>query len=457
VDRPERVARGVAWQSITWLGLLVPPRRLRSLECSALRPAAQISAQVAAVVSDLMAVAKPNGDMVRARVVGRFLRVASCVALAAVGTEWLAPAAVSAAWLSRQPDPAEIASLGGPYGDGCASGGESGHQVEPDPITHQPAGAAAQVMGSALTLPGEQTVILNLSVVGNFSEPPAWPAVCGPGALRVLLAFAGMDTSWKAGEYTGYGVTNYDDTGSWTVQGTWDAHGRDYMMYLALGVNPPTWGSPGHQKHASPGVMSLIGRHATADYRDLACVADWETKWGGLWAWDSSKGKHPFSCADPFEGVDATTVSQATFQRDIETEIGRYGVPALVAATEVLTTKAGTWALPSQVDTTSVNIGHHWISIVGYDSRYYYYVDTCPRFQTHCGGSPYAAGTYAGPPYAGAFTDRRGRFWDFSWRADPAQPMYKYAWRISKSDLWQVVNSYIRDSGGWKVVTAGGR
>jgi len=66
--------------------------------------------------------------------------------------------------------------------------------------------------------PYPQSYVLDTSVVGHFYEPPGWYEICGPGALRVVLAFAGSDWTWKypsLGYWTGVGKTNSSTTSAY--------------------------------------------------------------------------------------------------------------------------------------------------------------------------------------------------------------------------------------------------
>jgi hypothetical protein len=178
---------------------------------------------------------------------------------------------------------------------------------------------------------------------------------------------------------------------------------------------------------------------------DLAALLDEQT--------GHSTRKSPFSAAWVTDQQGDLKINRGTFVHDIETEVGTYHIPAAVGLPMN--------GLPSQADGPT---NQHWVSIVGYDSTYFYYYETCVG-ETKCGHTGENAtvdAPYAGPdryltinrkdPYTGrkfdGSYDSLG-YYSLAYRNDPR---YRYTWRISISDLWAAMSksaetSYIKDGG----------
>jgi hypothetical protein len=286
--------------------------------------------------------------------------------------------------------------------------------------------------------PNSQSFILDTSVVGNFYEPQDWWTICGSGTARVLLAFAGTDDSWPTGWYTGYGREEdwvggrwVTSQGSYDVGSSFDLHGWNYMMYLAIGIS----GWPGSDGRA--GLVqfpnSQIGVTSTVD--DLACIANWESARLG--------------CSGPFRAINLeaddskTIASWEQFAFDVVQNLSVYGVPVPVATQMSM--------LPSQSEYQG-GMGH-WVTIVGYDSSYYYYIDTCTRSPYSCGYSP-MVGKLGTDPWQDVANGWHPA--GYEWRDDPTHPEYRYTWRISKDSLWAALWDYVPDYGIY-AATPGGR
>jgi hypothetical protein len=209
------------------------------------------------------------------------------------------------------------------------------------------------------------------------------------------------------------------------------------MMYLALAVR-----TPGDSQR---GLMSYQWYGITTRPSDVTRVLNYE----------STLGK-----SAPFSAVETALGSEPSFDANLETEIGHYHIPAMVGVQ--------TNQLPSHAEHGEV--GDHWISVVGYDGTYFYYVETCTG-STGCGSAAtdesgpaartenarYDPGSFGDPgdvdPYIGQFQGGTS----LSYRRDAR---YLYTWRIGKADLFTAANHlalyYIKDA-GLKAVTPGGR
>jgi RHS repeat-associated protein len=288
--------------------------------------------------------------------------------------------------------------------------------------------------------------ILDTSVAGRIIEPSGWNLICGSGAIRVVLAFAGKRRDWVSdpGPYSGYGtrqtkstvrdknvhvVTVYRSSkGTFPRQA--DQHGWNYMMYLALEVHVPGWNL---SREGLQTFTSSVG--VTAWPADVACVTNYEAGNAGCSGLFQKVG---------LEGKYAKTKSaRLQFDEDVTNGVD-LGVPVQVATHMC--------ELPSQY--LHKCVGGHYISVVGYDRVYYYYIDTCPELPYGCGSLPKKkiGGTWRSPdpPYVGS----KDGFGDYSWRL--ANPNLKYTWRIERAKLWNATWDYIRNR-GFRAVTPGGR
>jgi len=123
--------------------------------------------------------------------------------------------------------------------------------------------------------------------------------------------------------------------------------------------------------------------------------------------------------------------------------------------------------------------GMHWVSIVGYDSNNFYYIDTCPG-RTGCGtpakwrnlalNKKYDPGTMTiNDPYLADLDPCTSAGCGLSPKDYPRHPFdtgvsllyrntnpaLKYTWAISQRDMWDCLTSYISDNGFSAVRGAG--
>jgi RHS repeat-associated protein len=310
-------------------------------------------------------------------------------------------------------------------------------------------------------------VMLDTSVVGRFHEPstktdPDNYDLCGPGALRVTLAFVSTNTFYdeRGGKKIAYQVHGRKKhwgtldiwNGKWAHADTGGGvvYGQDYMLYLAYGVTAyGVWHAGEVHGDGAGGVSSTAA--------DMAAVANWEfagerkahARFFAMYA----SGHHP--------------ASYGTFQKNVQYSIA-VGVPMMVAARTASLTNADvglpSWALqqgdkPNQLLCTSDNpkkpstectgLGNsewsnfyslypkgdigHWISIVGYDNDNYYYLDTCPRGDKFAHGGTIKC-RVEGPEDDDEVNLHQGL-------------TIPHVWMISKDDLWQLISKW--PGGAW--------
>jgi len=208
-------------------------------------------------------------------------------------------------------------------------------------------------------------------------------------------------------------------------------------MYLALAVQTPGDSQQGLMTYQSYGITTRAS--------DVVRVLNYESTLGR---------------STPFSAVATSKWSEPSFEANLQTEIGDDHVPVMIGVQ--------TDQLPSQA--AYGKAGDHWIVVAGYDSAYYYYIETCTG-ATGCGSAAtntgggaarvedakYDPGSFGDPgdidPYIGQFQGGTS----LSYRRDAA---YLYTWRIGKSDLFKAADHeylyYIKDR-GFKAVTPGGR
>jgi hypothetical protein len=178
------------------------------------------------------------------------------------------------------------------------------------------------------------------------SEEAAWPS---PGPSIVTSGGKRLGTYWSGSDKTnGY-----------------SAHGRGYIMYLGMQIQPPGWQSKGIPVYADAAGVPLyptIGAPRT----NIQVALNWEasdhapTGWAEFW----------------YAGV---MRFEPTLARDLQAavtlDVGRDGVPVVV--------ELDTHGLPNwQAGSKTPHI-RHAVTIVGYDNAAdpptYTYIDTCGR------------------------------------------------------------------------------
>jgi hypothetical protein len=254
------------------------------------------------------------------------------------------------------------------------------------------------------------------------------------GAMRILLAFAGHNSSYQ------------ND----------NASGGNYFLYLANTVHPPRQ------------AVGLFHGKKGANLKEARYVANWEYANEGracvkYTEWGSYSCAHKYSASSPFTNHAASKSAFTTFDRDVERDIADDGVPVLVAArTASLTKQVGlpswdinfhdTGVVPASANwrnqcidpsahyskacKTASNYhslyydkhakainGGHAVTIVGVDDNYYYYLDTCWR-RTEC-----RDGEDEGPS---------------NFTSSP----YPWTWKIPKASMWQLMDEW-KGLGGW--------
>jgi hypothetical protein len=213
--------------------------------------------------------------------------------------------------------------------------------------------------------------------------------LCGPGAGAVALYYWQQLTGYPDVTGTeGYFLDPYEAEGvAWPKPGPsvaksgktrlgtyWSgsdkvngftAHGRGFLMYLAMVSQPPTWQSPGMAVFATSDGKPLY-RTRGSSRANIQAVLNWEVS------------RH--NADDWTEAWYASVLRpDSTLGRDLRTavmlDIGRDGVPVIAA---VDTADLPNWQAGANTPHT-----RHAIAIVGYDNTAdpptYTYLDTCGR------------------------------------------------------------------------------
>jgi hypothetical protein len=242
--------------------------------------------------------------------------------------------------------------------------------------------------------------ILNTDVVRHFVEPPAsrkephnW-FICGAGALRVVLAFIpSTPARWRKSP---------------------DPAGQAFMRYLAYEVQPPGPAWKDEFTGQVGGVFGHLSSGKPTNFADrMSAVANWEyygepqpttlnwyPQYKSVFSWNSKKD------------------TLATFSRVVEAQIRLKRVPVIVS----LYTKVGSRSLPSWN-----RGGGHYVTIVGFNDREFFYTDTC-------GHSCRSYGTNIAP----------------KWREDLGYKGHPGIWKVKKSDMHYLMRRW---SGGYMVFT----
>jgi RHS repeat-associated protein len=319
-------------------------------------------------------------------------------------------------------------------------------------------------------LPCTTSCILNTSVVGHFAEPWGWWYICGPGALRVVTAFtvtaARMASDIGSVEKTDHKGNKYID--SLGHNNAMQKNSKGQQLYEGSGGKPTTTknGRPLHKKTTEDPFYLGSGYTGGGDDYMLYIASQVVTqaaadKYGNYLDGLTTAPSHAVaflnshSGTKSFRDVETRKAGEATFIADIESEIGTYGVPAMVAGEMV--------ELPSQTMTNAPGMGH-WISVVGFDATNFYYRDTCIG-KSGC-GSPAAGGggygalneaydppnrgvkhspTYGSDPYLKSKKNGgKGNLdRDFGSGTSLAYRTildYQYTWKITKDDLYRAAD-----------------
>jgi len=162
-------------------------------------------------------------------------------------------------------------------------------------------------------------------------------------------------------------------SGSVNVSG-FTAHGRGYLMHLAMAVAPAGWISPGIAIFVDSRGKALYPTKGTPP-RNIQAALNWEasghaTDWAETWYTTVSR-------ADPTLARDLTAA--------VMLDVGRDGVPVVAAV--------DTFDLPNWQASPASKTSHtrHAIAIVGYDNTAnpptFMYLDTCGRSCNSRGGN----------------------------------------------------------------------
>lgn len=186
---------------------------------------------------------------------------------------------------------------------------------------------------------------------GWFLDPYAaegapWPS---PGPAVAASGGKPLGTYWS---------------GSDSVSG-FTAHGRGFVMYMAMQSQPPTWRATGIAVWAdAEGAPYYPTRGASLE--DIQTGANWEIS-----------GRDPSHWVDAWYGT--VNSYDPTLARDLQVavmlDVGRDGVPVVAAI--------DTFDLPNWQDGAATPHTRHAVTIVGYDNTAvpptFSYIDTCGR------------------------------------------------------------------------------
>ncbi|MGD0862888.1 MAG: hypothetical protein ABSA21_09000 [Candidatus Limnocylindrales bacterium] len=225
---------------------------------------------------------------------------------------------------------------------------------------------------------------------GNRYYDLSYWNMCGPGATAIALYYWQQLTGHPNVTGTaGYALDPYVATGvAWPSRGPtfaapngsaehlgtyWSgsvnvngftAHGRGYLMYLAMAVRPAGWTSPGIDIFVDGRGKALYPTEGSPT-RDIQAALNWEAS----------------SHATDWTETYYTTVQRwdPNLARDLQVavmlDVGRDGVPVVAAA--------DTFDLPNWQAGSNTPHTRHAIAIVGYDNTAnpptFTYLDTCGR------------------------------------------------------------------------------
>ena len=287
---------------------------------------------------------------------------------------------------------------------------------------------------------------IDTSVVGQFHEPTGhrdhdnWK-ICGAGALRILLAFVGMNPRWAVAYKTGASGTapellhvwpamGYKD--KWSIRsrqpsgfpGGVDTLGQGYMLFMAYSIHPPNWAQ------GRSGTFDGVGENT----HQLVDIANWEYH-----GEPATIPLRPFDVGSPLS-------SFAVFDASVRNQISVKHVPVAVS---VMTGSYppdgdGSRGLPDwKIRACTKYAGKYrqskcigewvpygdvpdWIAITGYDRNYYYYLCTCWA-QEKCERGPLTkVANYPGSTHP-------------------------YTWRVDKATMyWEMTRQRF---GGWLIYT----
>jgi hypothetical protein len=193
---------------------------------------------------------------------------------------------------------------------------------------------------------------------GYFLDPYAGEAVAWPESGPSIAVSGGrrLGTYWS---------------GSHDVSG-FTAHGRGFLMYLAMVSQPATWSSSG---------LSVFARHGEPLYptsgtprTNIEAGLNWEVSGHDPAGWTQANYASVIR-PDPTLARDLTAA--------VMLDVGRDGLPVIGAV--------DTYNLPNWQNGSSTPHTRHAIAIVGYDNTAnpptYTYVDTCGRSCNSRGGN----------------------------------------------------------------------
>lgn len=198
----------------------------------------------------------------------------------------------------------------------------------------------------------------------SFTDGNYWN-FCTAGAVAATMWY------WNSNYVTGTAANSYIEPSSastrvstyWTSSDNdgnspfYYTQGRNYLMYIAENVSPPSFSSPGEVTFSGSTVYGTL-----VDMRD---ALNWEASGRNTNTWTNYF----------YYTVLAGNLSQATLHSDIVADTSSYGAPVVV-----VTKTSG--LSPNWSNGTVI----HAVSVIGYDdtAHTYTYLDTCGK---NCGAS----------------------------------------------------------------------
>ncbi len=232
----------------------------------------------------------------------------------------------------------------------------------------------------------------------SFSNRNYWN-LCEPGATAVALYYWQQRTGRPDVTGTqGWFLDPYADEGaSWPKPGPkvavsggqrigtywagtdkvngFEAHGRGYIMYLSMQVQPPGWSSKGMPVFADSRGRPLYPTIG-APRSSIQAALNWEASGHDMSSW----AEYWYASAFRFE----PTVGR-DLQMAVMLDVGRDGVPVVV--------ELDTYGLPNWQAGASTPHIRHGVAIIGYDNTArpptYTYLDTCGRACNKRAGNGY--------------------------------------------------------------------
>ena len=169
--------------------------------------------------------------------------------------------------------------------------------------------------------------------------------LCGAGSTAVALSY------WKDVQH----FSNNYRLRTGATNTTWDNnHGRSYLAYLANDVQP----QDGNGNVLFSGVVDFTGSVPDASNERVLDTLNWE-----------ASGHQPGALNYPYGMTDAASLDRYSLLADIQYDVWQRQKPVVVAVNDAY--------LPGWHKSDPSQGTAHLVTIVGYDSDNYTYIETC--------------------------------------------------------------------------------